>query len=330
MLLTVTFSRDAQAYEAGDLPRSGSGYEWRSEATVMRPAFDAEDLPPGAPTMRPPTGKPGPWLVPADPPVISFGHRPPWGRGLLRRFAGLRRPEDMAAFAGEYGLLGEPVTLKLPDGRWINGEPLQLWEREVETVRDLARALDDAGSAAKDVRDLKPLTVAGHFSLRPLAGGQPELTFTYGTQSMPVTYGMTAVRHKPADLVDTWQRVKALEGLRRDIVMLAERVRGCVQWAIESRLQEQHVGIRYRDYHKPGTQPPLLVPSTLLGAIYLQLDRKVRTMPGHKSPMPMVACAWGPCPNWIEPVRQKYCGEACKAKAYRARKRQAALVEGRP
>lgn len=324
MLLTVTFSRDAQAYEAGDLPKSGSGYEWRSEATILHPAF--EDLPPGTVTLRPPGGEPGPWLVPADPPVISFGHRPPWGRGLLRRFAGLRRPEDMAAFAGEYGLLGEPVTLKLPDGRWIAGEPLQLWEREVEVVRELARALDEAAKATEDWRFLQAL--ARRFTLPRVFGEQPELTFIYGTQSMPVTYGMTGVGHKPADLVDAWQRVKAREGSERDIVKLAERVRGCVQRAVESRLQDQHIGMRYRDYKKPGSKPPVIVPSTLLGAIYLQLDRKVRTMPGHKSPMPMVACAWGPCPNWVDRPRQKYCGEACKAKAFRARKRQAALVEG--
>lgn len=297
----MTLSSDTQAYEAGDLPRSGSGYEWRSEATVLRPAFDAEDLPPGTVTLRPPSGEPGPWLVPADPLVLSFGHPPPWGRGLLRRFAGLRRPEDMAAFAAQHGLLGEPVTLKLPDGRWVDGEPLRLWEQEVEAVRELAGALDEAAKAAEDVRFHQAL--AGRFSLQPLSGGQPELTFLYGSQSMPVTSGMTGVLHRPADLVDAWRRVKALDGSRRDIERLAERVRGCVQRAIESRLQDRHVGIRYRDYQKPGAQPPVIVPSTLLGAIYLQLDRKVRTVPGHKSPRPMVACAWGPCPNWVEPKR---------------------------
>ena len=66
-------------------------------------------------------------------------------------------------------------------------------------MRELAQALDDAGLAAKDLRYLKPL--AARFIFQPVAGGQPELTFVYSTQSMPVTSGMTGVRHKPAHLV---------------------------------------------------------------------------------------------------------------------------------
>ncbi len=236
----------------------------------------------------------------------------------------------MAGFAGDYGLLGEPVTLKMPDGRWVGGEPLQLWQREVDTVGELARALDEAAKATEDVRFLPAL--AGRFSLQPVVGGQPELTFTYGRASMPVTFGMTGVRHKPADLVDAWQRVKKLP-TQRDIAELAERVRGCAQWAIESRLQGQHVGIRYGDYRRPGSQPPQIIPATLLGAIYLQLDRKVRTMPRHRSARPLVACAWGPCPNWVEPVRQQeryYCGNTCRQRAKRHRdSEQAALLEGK-
>lgn len=331
----MTPPRDTEAYEAGYLSRSGSGYEWRADAAVMHPAYDAEDLPPGDfYYLRQPTDESGPWLVPSDPLGVSL-YRPPLGRKLLHRFASLPDPAAMAAFAGEFGLLGEPVDLQLPDGRWVEGEPLQLWEQEVEVVRELARALHDARNAAQDWRSLKAM--AERFSVQTMAGGaQPELVFTYGARSMRVTYVIAGGRHKPAELVDAWRGIKSGDerwqginsmdkGLKQAAETLAEPVRGCVQWAIETRLQNQHVGIRYRDYRKPGSQPPQIVPSTLLGAIYLELDRRVRTHARPGLSRPSVACAWESCRNWVAPVRKQeryFCGPTCRKRWQRQQDRE--------
>lgn len=54
----------------------------------------------------------------------------------------------------------------------------------------------------------------------------------------------------------------------------------CVQQAIGRRLRGSHVGIVY-DYSVTVPQPPRIVPATTLGAVYLELDNKLRAK--HRS-----------------------------------------------
>jgi hypothetical protein len=106
--------------------------------------------------------------------------------------------------------------------------------------------------------------------------------------------------------------------LVRATTSLAGFARVCVQAAIEQRLQGAHVGLAY-ERSRSGPQPPRIVPTSLLGAVYLELDRQLR---GHSRDLQ--PCEWGPCLNLVDPVRDRhiYCSNTCVQRARRAKGRR--------
>lgn len=93
----------------------------------------------------------------------------------------------------------------------------------------------------------------------------------------------------------------------------------CVQQAIGRRLRGSHVGIVY-DYSVTVPQPPRIVPATTLGAVYLELDNKLRAKPSERrAPEPRL-CKGPGCRNQIEAGRRDRtcCGNKCAQAAHRA------------
>jgi hypothetical protein len=82
------------------------------------------------------SGGNGLYLVPrdtADRQVATTPNSCPW---LYLDFAQLRGVEQVEAFASKHGLLGRPITARIRTaGRWKSGESLNLWEREIASIR---------------------------------------------------------------------------------------------------------------------------------------------------------------------------------------------------
>lgn len=278
--------RANETYSVGRLSRSSVGYEWR------------EDPPAGR------TGT-GPWLVPkAEDCEILYP--PPRGSGFLRQFTLLREsdPDGLVNFADRYGSLGA-----------AEGEPLALWAEQTAAVRDLLQTVEDADLAAPPENRYEfrePLR--GHF-VHPYGVGRSaasSVSYRYGP--WPLTFSLEVAQALG---------FRELDGVSGDALVDATAAMGrfariCVQQAIERRLQGAHVGVRY-ELLKRGPQPPRLVPTSLLGAIYLAVDARLRG-----SRRPLQVCAWGPCSTLFEPTKvgHLYCSNTCVVRRRRATRRE--------
>lgn len=263
-------------YPVGFLRRSPFGYCWQESPPEGRSVL-------------------GRWLVPVSPPAASYDVapliRPPRGAAFLRRFADLVGPDEVLAFANRYGSLGDP-----------SGEPLEFWQQEVASVRDLAGTLDEATRAA--ARDTTAEPLSARFRRRADCLGD-EVVYAYGTRELAFDPKIAQEHgYRASDQISTdWMSVKAL----------VRFARLCVQTAIERHLRGAHVGVRY-DHDRPAPQPPQLVPATLLGAVYLELDRKLRS---PLRTLPLKQC--DQCGREFQPKRRSaaFCGATCRKDRWR-------------
>ena len=117
----------------------------------------------------------------------------------------------------------------------------------------------------------------------------------------------------------------------RKAVRLWERFRGepsraesrqQLQAAVHEQICDMRVGIRFEISGPPRPQAAIrIVPTTLIGAMWLQLAESIAGNKMHRS---CVSCGW-----WFEigpsTARKSkfYCSEACRSRAYRGRKEEA-------
>jgi len=285
-----------ETYPTGLLDRSPFGYEWRED---------------------PPDGRSGagPWLVPKmieiASAVVQRGwsvpvYRPPRGKGLLRRFIELADADldQIREFANGYGSIGMPT-----------GESLTFWRDEILAVRDLAKTLDDARRAVPPENDYQARRALSSYFRHVDGLADPLVLYTYGPRrANPVFTRKGDKGHgfpELGSITDATALVRATKAL-------AGIARTCVQVAIESRLEGgAHVSIRY-EHDKDARQPPQCVPATLLGAIYLGLDRKLR---GQS--LPPRACANSECGKTFVPKKRipegkaACCGPTCRKALWR-------------
>jgi hypothetical protein len=303
-----------EAYPHGLLNRPRFGFEWRD---------------------GPPEGHSGdgPWLVAkggevasvafpgterklwellTDAGMVSGATRAPRGKAFLRRFTrpGSDSADQIRELADCYGSLSNP-----------SGDNLSLWQQEIGAVRDLASTLDEAAALKPEGRDRPVMEVlaalSSRFTVRTheqaalsrrVLGYRParrEVVYTYGPQMLPFAQeSATKLGYRELGQITASQDNKATEALVRFARM-------CVQAAIERRLWGAHVGIVY-DYGKGAPQPPIIVPATVLGALYLELDRKLRS-----PSLPPGQCAQ--CGRLVDRFRRtrKFCGPACRQAAWR-------------
>jgi hypothetical protein len=248
--------------------------------------------------------------------------RPPRGKPFLRRFTRLASdPDQIRKFADRFGPLVNPL-----------GDHLGLWGQEIAEVRDLADTLDEAAEVLHYDRSAMR-ALSRRFTLRTYAEVLEEgalkvaylrhaalarrvmvspqfddrlVVYAYGTRTAPWSWAAAEAfgYRELAPITDG----KALVAATRALVRFA---RTCVQEAIERRLWGAHIGVIY-DYGKSAPQPPSIVPATLRGAIYLELDRKLRS-----PSLPPRECAQ--CGALIGPLRRtrKFCGPTCRKAAWR-------------
>lgn len=265
--------------------------------------------------------------------------RPPRGTAFLGRFTHLDPADEdqIQEFADRYGSLVNPL-----------GDPLELWRREIGEGHDLAGTLDEAADLDPESRD-RPIrqvfaALSSRFTVRTreeTLADDPQKTacirhaalsrralgqrfddwmvvYTYGQRTVPFDpAAATKLGYREPGQITASQDNKATEAFVRF-------ARICVQEAIEQRLWGAHTGIVY-DYAGRSAQPPRIVPATLLGALYLELDRKLRTKSRRHLERPLQRCAWAPCPNWLEPTRttKVYCSNTCVQRAKRQRQQEA-------
>ncbi|HVB77225.1 MAG TPA: hypothetical protein VNI34_05415 [Candidatus Nitrosotalea sp.] len=272
--------------------------------------------------------------------MVSGAIRPPRGKTFLRRFTRLDpdSPDQIREFADDYGSLANPL-----------GDPFELWRQEIAEVRDLAGTLDEAASAvlydpgptaalANRFRHLpyEETLAAGPLKtkyLRHVALSRRLMGRRFDNRVVVYTYGLRMVPFEPGRAARLGYREL---GTITDGVALVKATRAfvrfarlCVQEAIEWRLWGAHVGVIY-DYAGRIAQPPRIVPATLLGALYLELDRELRTKPRQRPARPLQPCAWGPCLNWLEPTRtnQLFCSNTCVQRAKRQRDSEEKAARG--
>jgi hypothetical protein len=262
------------------------------------------------------------WEFQTDAGMVSGAIRPPRGKAFLRRFIRLDpdSPDQIREFANRYGSLSNPLA-----------DPLSLWQQEIPEVRDLADTLDEAASSLLYDRHATAALAARFRQLpleetleagerktaylhraelsRRLLGQRPVsrvVTYTYGLRMLVfASENATKLGYRElGQITDGKALVTATEALVRF-------ARICVQEVIERRLWGAHVGVIY-DYGKGAPQPPSIVPATVLGALYLELDSKLRG-----PSLPPRECAQ--CGRLIERSRRtrRFCGPACRKAAWR-------------
>lgn len=320
-----------EAYPHGLLNRARFGYEWRDGPPEGHQGAGRWLVAKG---VEIPAASSAPfgvasgwarqfWEFQTDAGMVKGNIRPPRGKAFLRGFYRLDPGslDQIREFAGRYGSLSNPLA-----------DPLSLWQEEIAELRDLALTLDEA-AAARDYDPRATAALVGRFrhltNAETLAEGPQKtdhrrraaLAHRVGVSPWfddPVvvyTCGQRMVPFHPADATKLGYRelgpITDGEALVKATRALVGFARMCVQQVIERRLWGAHVGIIY-DYGKGAPQPPIIVPATILGALYLELDRKLRS-----PSLPPRECAQ--CGRLIERSRRtrRFCGPACRKAAWR-------------
>jgi hypothetical protein len=228
---------------------------------------------------------------------------------LFSKFAALEPTKTaFAEFASAYGLLGVGILIDLGEK---SGEPLYRWRDEwmrLAAIVDLLAAIRD--------RDLPTLEKWIHMEER---GAFFERNDTRVQSRGPIV-GPSFVRPHLWDAVQRLTREDALLHLAREWVRT--RVNGNLHG---SRGSETSTVARITDGDEPGQFEFSLVPVTLLACMWFQCARMLTDSPDFRS------CEW--CRTWFEVSldgrRQsaKFCKDACKVAAYRARKAGTSTVQ---
>lgn len=334
--MTVSAARTAraaiadEAYAHGLLNRARFGYEWRDgppeghQGAGRWLVAKGVEIPAASSAQFRVVGGWARqfWEFQTDAGMVKGNIRPPRGKAFLRRFYRIDPGslDQIREFADRYGSLSNPLA-----------DPLSLWQEEIAELRDLAGTLDEAAGAV----DYDPRATAAlaarfrHLALEEtLAEGPPKTAYLrhaalsrrlmgqrFDNRVVVYTYGLRMAPFDPEGATKLGYRelgpITDGEALVKATRALVGFARMCVQEVIERRLWGAHVGIIY-DYGKGAPQPPIIVPATLLGALYLELDRKLRS-----PSLPPRECAQ--CGRLIERSRRtrRFCGPACRKAAWR-------------
>ena len=334
--VTVSAARTAraaiadEAYAHGLLNRARFGYEWRDGPPEGHQGAGRWLVAKG---VEIPAASSAPfgvasgwgrqfWELQTDAGMVKGNIRPPRGKAFLRRFYRLDpdSPDQIREFADRYGSLSNPLA-----------DPLRLWQEEIAEVRDLAGTLDEAlGAVHYDPRATAALAARfRHLALEEtLAEGAPKTAYLRRAalsrrllgrrpagRMVVYTYGLRMLVFAPESATKLGYRELGQITDGKDLVTATEALvrfaRMCVQEPIERRLWGAHVGVIY-DYGKGAPQPPIIVPATVLGALYLELDRKLRS-----PSLPPGVCEQ--CGRVIDRSRttRRFCGPACRKAAWR-------------
>lgn len=247
--------------------------------------------------------------------------------GLFMTFADTPATEaGVRSLADRYGLLGlDTVVVDVeeetgdvdeegePEVRFTGPEPAELfvlWRRHILALRqvvDLWRALRIGDAAA--VADAFEVTGPGAFNYRPCARALPG-------EPSPERH-LVSIRlggEQKTTRLPLWgMHAQGVEGVQPGGDLLPA-VRRVLLRHMDVMLRTQTCG---RMYAEPGQEPRVhLFPKGLLGALWMQLAE------AFQSGADFLRCA--ECGSWIERTRggkpARYCGPACKMRAYRARR----------
>jgi hypothetical protein len=225
--------------------------------------------------------------------------------GLFRDFADLRSEADIIAFANRFGPLGADLSLAIvdvvPEEPWKRGivlywaEPLKLWRAEARAMAcvvglsDLIQAGDQSVFAARLTRTTARLRIEKGSS---------------GVKNLEKDW----VIAKKADNPERFQKIAELDVKDWPALLLA-------QW-LES-------GLRGRtDFGVSGTVAglaPTMTPNGLIGALWLQAALAI------SGKVDFLQCR--ECRTWFEVSTRdarpdkRFCGNACRMRAYRQRKK---------
>lgn len=238
---------------------------------------------------------------------------------LFRTFADLRFEDRDAilAFANEYGDLGIDRTLTLahPDNPnnllGVTGEPWQEWAVQISEMReavslwDLLRSRDGPG-LSRFLR-WEPAGRGSDGVERPHAG------WMYSSHpDVPRNVFLTPQRRFEA-IIPKYQQVEITEA---DILTPASvLIQGWVNRHLERKAMP-----RLLHHRGLGTMVLMIVPSSLLSAMWLQLAHAIAGNKDYR------ACR--ECGNWFEvsraedarTARRMFCSDACKSRDYRRRR----------
>ncbi len=114
--------------------------------------------------------------------------------------------------------------------------------------------------------------------------------------------------------VDLWDRVRTVKGDTKSMRELQE--------VVDQQLNEVRIVARFEITQRPACQPALhIVPSTLGGAMWLQFAQAIA---GNRQLRQCKVCdRWFALSPEIARTSKYYCSEACRSRAYRARKERA-------
>ena len=248
-------------------------------------------------------------------------------RTLFATFAETPPTEDrILAFANEYGLLGSSCIALQPESIMLEGDPaspipglrdnlvfdsvgvgesFESWTSEITAMR---RALE-LWTAARDSKLAALRRMLAPDNIKEAEKEfQTRVNTPVGLFPWPdVSLSLSIAPYSKAD-----NRCSLMAWLE-------------LQETISCRLSK-HVVCRIV-YSADDRRPRLrFIPKTLLGALWLQFARAVD---GGKEDR---TCAY--CSDWIEPMEQgrvtrRYCSDACRRKAFDARKRKGGVVRAK-
>ena len=252
----------------------------------------------------------GRWLIPCD--SVS----PPDGRSyntancpaLFRSFAELATTEEaVASFANEYGFLtdGQARVLRAIDCT-PRGESLDLWANEIRDMRHVLRWAERAR-----VRDHRWL--AQFLTIQRGSDGEELLHKFHDSKSFGEL--LIASNNRNPAVLEHFRAGRITQTAQETLVtLLNERLQVCrVQIQLRSRL-----GISV-DSGRPWSEQSF-VPEDLLSALWAQVAQAVHGAKEYRQ------CEH--CSEWFELTEQrrgdaKFCRDACRSRAYRARKMKA-------
>lgn len=226
--------------------------------------------------------------------------------GLFRSFADLRtEPDEIRRFADRYGLLGGPATemIVLPnDNRVHTGERLSVWWHEIVRFRRVIELWELVTS--RRVGGLKKYIRWDDDGERVWYTSNPKVNGKGDSFGPGDEFSVIASRDIRPHLLERTQRGDLIQPtwFRLQQVInkaLEERVSPRLLW------DEGELGL----YH---------VPDSLLGLMWLQFGQAIS---GHKEYRKCSQCStWFELQPGVGRKDKKYCSDACRAAAYRARK----------
>ena len=282
------------------------------------------------------TSPPQQYLVPIGPPGAAPAfrrYRPLDHTGLFRRFSETAPTKDgVFQFAKEFGRLGGRATTHIQPASRANSkmyfvqqaEDMNRWGDEIETMKNAIELWEGCRE-----RNRKALSQrihwqhAGHPS-RPVSVSYIGPESRFGTQRLQVVIAMEKgssgfepiENYKPGDvLAPAWRALLQIVNVK----LQEHTATPQLAWPWTAKVTRRWLS--GREQEPPSMQ---LVPGSLISALWMQV---LHAITGNKEYSQCHQCG-----RWFEVAAQKradarFCSNACRFKAYRARQKKARQMQ---